>query len=91
VKVQVGEGNDVLARNETGERVLRVGPAIQLLGVQPASIDVIVPPATATLVEKTGFEDIVRVLRWILGGVAVEVTSGVEAGIQALVATLKSA
>jgi len=91
VKVQVGEGNDVLARNETGERVLRVGPAIQLLGVQPTGIDVIVPPATATLVEKTGFEDIVRVLRWILGGVAVEVTSGVEAGIQALVATLKSA
>lgn len=91
VKVQVGEGNDVLTRNEKGERVLRVGPAIQLLGVQPTSIDVIVPPATATLVEKAGFEDIVRVLRWILGGVAVEVTSGVEAGIQALVATLKSA
>lgn len=91
VKVQVGEGNDVLVRNEKGERVLRVGPAIQLLGVRPTSIDVIVPPATATLVEKAGFEDIVRVLRWILGGVAVEVTSGVEAGIQALVATLKSA
>lgn len=91
VKVQVGDGNDVLGRNENGERVLRVGAAIQLLGVQPLSIDVILPPATSTLVEKSGYEDIVRVLRWILGGVAVEVTSGVEAGIQALVATLKSA
>lgn len=91
VKVQVGDGNDVLGRNEKGERVLRVGAAIKLLDVRPISIDVILPPATSTLVDKSGHEDIVRVLRWILGGVAVEVTSGVEAGIQALVATLKSA
>jgi glucose-6-phosphate isomerase len=91
VKVQLGEGNDVLGRNEKGERVLRVAAAVKLLNVRPVSIDVILPPATSTLVEKSGYEAIVRVLRWILGGVAVEVTSGVEAGIQALVATLKSA
>jgi hypothetical protein len=85
VKVQLGEGNDVLGRNEKGERVLRVAAAVKLLNVRPVSIDVILPPATSTLVEKSGYEAIVRVLRWILGGVAVEVTSGVEAGIQALV------
>ena len=92
---RVSPDADALVEDRAGQRTLLAAGALELLGdFEPAGLDIVIPPASTVAVDATGLdlrELTVRILRWILAGMAVPTTDEIEQSIRTLTETLRNA